>query len=103
MLYSYILKYRYVMFVQSGLYVDFFIKKVGEVFIKNFMVLTPLFFGEKYLIEVLTKKIVENFLFRFNKFIGLSSLTFFNFFYIFLILVFNMVTFINFFYIFLVL
>jgi hypothetical protein len=91
------------MFVQSGLYVDFFIKKIGEVFIKNFMVLTPLFFGEKYLIEVLTKKIVENFLFRFNKFIGLSSLTFFNFFYIFLILVFNMVTFINFFYIFLVL
>ena len=90
------------MFIQSGLYFDFFIKKIGEVFIKNFMVLTPLFFGEKYLIEVLTKKIVENFLTRFNKLVGLSSLSFFNFFYIFFILLFNTVTFMNFVYIFLV-
>ena len=89
------------MFIQSGLYFDFFIKKIGEVFIKNFMVLTPLFFGEKYLIEVLTKKIVENFLTRFNKLVGLSSLSFFNFFYIFFILLFNTVTFMNFVYIFL--
>lgn len=102
MLYSYIFKYRYIMFIQSGLYFDFFIKKVGESFIKNFMVLTPLFFGEKYLIEVLTKKIIENFISRFNKFVGLSSLSFFNFFYIFFILLFNIVTFINFIYIFIV-
>jgi len=77
MLYSHMFKPKYIMFLQSGLYFDFFIKKVGETFIKNFMVLTPLFFGEKYLIEVLTKKIVENFLIRFNKFVGLSSLSFF--------------------------
>lgn len=88
MLYSHMFKPKYIMFLQSGLYFDFFIKKVGETFIKNFMVLTPLFFGEKYLIEVLTKKIVENFLIRFNKFVGLSSLSFFNFFlYIFYTLV----------------
>lgn len=90
------------MFIQSGLYFDFLIKKIGEIFVKNFMVLTPLFFGEKYLIEVLTKKIIENFLTRFNKLVGLSSLTFFNFFYIFFVLLFNIITFTNFVYIFLI-
>ena len=103
MLYSNIFTYRYIMFIQSGLYVDFFIKKLGEVFLKNFMVLTPLFFGEKYLIEVLTKKIIENFVTKFNKFLGFSSLTFFNFFYIFFILLFSLITFFNFIYLFIIL
>lgn len=89
------------MFVQSGLYLDFFIKKCGEVFLKNFMVLTPQFFGEKYFIEVLTKKIIESFLTNFNKLIGLTSLGFFNFMYIFFILLFNTISLLNLIFIFL--
>ena len=100
MLYSHIFKYKYVMFIQSGLYIDFFLKKLSEVFLKNFMVLTPQFLGEKYLIEVLTKKIIEKFLFSLNKFIGFTSLSFFNFFFIFFIFLFNFISLINFIYIF---
>ena len=100
MLYSYIFSYRYILFIQSGLYFDFFLKKIGEVFLKNVMVLTPQFFGEKYFIEVLTKKIIENFIFTSNKFIGLSSLSYFNFFFMFFILLFNLITLTNFIFLF---
>jgi hypothetical protein len=82
-------------FIQSGLYLDFFIKKCGEVFLKNFMVLTPQFFGEKYFIEVLTRRTIERFLTNFNKLVGLTSLGFFNFFYIFFILLFNLISLFN--------
>jgi len=70
MLYSYLFKYRFIIFIQSGLYFDFFIKKLGEVFVKNFMVYTSNYFGEKYFIEVLTKKIIDNLVFKKNKLFG---------------------------------
>ena len=101
MLYSYILSYRYVMFVQSGLYFDFFFKKLGEVFLKNVMVLTPQFFGEKYFIEVLTKKIIENTIFIFNKFVGFTTLSYFNFFFLFFVVLFNSISLLSFLFLFL--
>ena len=70
MLYSYLFKYRFIIFIQSGLYMDFFIKKLGEVFVKNFLVYTSNYFGEKYFIEVLTKKIIDNLVFKKNKLFG---------------------------------
>ena len=70
MLYSYLFKYRFIIFIQSGLYIDFFIKKLGEVFVKNFLVYTSNYFGEKYFIEVLTRKIIDNFVFKKNKLFG---------------------------------
>jgi hypothetical protein len=60
--------------VQSGFYLDFFFKKISEIFIRNVFVYSSLFFGEKYLIEVLTKKIFENFIFNTNKFISFKNL-----------------------------
>ena len=71
MLYSYLFKYRFIIFIQSGLYIDFFIKKLGEVFVRNFMVYTSNYFGEKYFIEVLTKKLIDNLVFKKNKVIYL--------------------------------
>ena len=70
MLYSYLFKYRFIIFIQSGLYMDFFIKKLGEVFVKNFLVYTSNYFGEKYFIEVLTRKIIDNLVFKKNKLFG---------------------------------
>ncbi len=70
MLYSYLFKYRFIIFVQSGLYMDFFIKKLGEVFVKNFLVYTANYFGEKYFIEVLTRKLIDNLVFKKNKLFG---------------------------------
>ena len=87
MLYSFLFKYRFIIFIQSGLYIDFFIKKVGEVFIRNFLVYTSNYFGEKYFIEVLTRKLIDSFIFKQNKLFGWSSLQFFNFFYLIILLV----------------
>ena len=55
---------------QSGFYIDFFLKKLSEIFIRNVFIYAALFFGEKYMIEHLTKKIVDNFIFNSNKLIG---------------------------------
>ncbi len=66
---------------------DFFIKKVGEVFVKNFLVYTSNYFGEKYFIEVLTRKMIDNLVFKQNKLFGWTTLHFFNFFYMIIILV----------------
>lgn len=56
--------------VQSGFYIDFFLKKICEVFLRNVFVYTALFFGEKYMIEVLTKKVVDSFIFNTNTLVG---------------------------------
>lgn len=49
------------------MYIDFFIKKIVELLLKNFLVLGALFFSEKFLIEHFTKKIFNNYLYIFNK------------------------------------
>ncbi len=99
MLYSYLFKYRFIIFIQSGLYIDFFIKKLGEVFVKNFLVYTSNYFGEKYFIEVLTRKIIDNFIFKKNKLFGWTNLHFFNFFYLLILLVLYSIILVNFIYI----
>ena len=84
------------MFLQSGLYIDFFIKKLGEVFVKNFLVYTSNYFGEKYFIEVLTKKLIDNLVFKKNKLFGWTNLHFFNFFYIMVLLMLYLILVTNF-------
>jgi hypothetical protein len=46
------------------------LKKLAEIFIRNIFIYASLFFGEKYMIEHLTKKVVDSFIFRSNKFVG---------------------------------
>jgi hypothetical protein len=67
--------FNFFRFVQTGLYVDFFIKKIIELFVKNYLVLTAQFFGEKYMIEFLTKKIIDSWFFNNNKLFGLFEFT----------------------------
>lgn len=66
---------------QSGFFIDFFFKKLIDVFIRNFFIYAALFFGEKYMIEYLTKKTVDSFIFNSNKIFGFSLLNYSFFFY----------------------
>ena len=54
-------------FCQSGFYLDFFVKKFSEVFIRNVYIYSAQFFGEKYIIEELTKKIFKKITVYLNK------------------------------------
>lgn len=80
MLKNIIFTFKFFRFIQTGLYLDYFFKKVIEIVLKNYIVLTAQFFGEKYIIEFLTKKVIDSWFFNNNKFIGLFELTQTNFF-----------------------
>jgi hypothetical protein len=67
MLRNYFIKYSFYKFIQSGFLLDFIVKKIAEIFIRNFFVYCSIFFGEKYLIEYLTRKFLNNILYNFNK------------------------------------
>ena len=70
MLYNFFLTFKFHRFCQSGGYVDFFLKKISEVFLRNIFIYLAQFFAEKYMIEVLTKKIIDNSIFFFNRYFG---------------------------------
>lgn len=76
-----IVEFNFFRFIQSGLYFDFFLKKIIEIFVKNVFVYSALFLGEKYMIEFLTKKIIDSSIFNTNKLINLSEL-FFSYYFI---------------------
>ncbi len=95
MLYNFFISFKFHRFSQSGCYFDFFYKKLSEVFIRNVFVYSSQFLGEKYMIEVLTKKIIDKFIFVFNRYIGWNNLKYFNFFFNFLVVFFYFVAFIN--------
>jgi hypothetical protein len=61
MLYSFFLSFKFIRYIQSGLYVDYIIKKLGEILVKNIFIYSSLFFGEKFIIEFLTKKVIDNY------------------------------------------
>lgn len=56
---SFFFSFDFHRFCQSGFYVDFFLKKFGEVFVRNIFIYGAQFFGEKYMIEYLTKRFFE--------------------------------------------
>lgn len=80
---------------QSGFYFDFLIKKLAEMFIRNVFIYAALFFGEKYMIEHLTKKTVDSFIFNSNKFFGWTTLNYMWFFYSVLSIVIYILLFVN--------
>lgn len=94
-------RYKWSGRAQSGFYFDFIFKKLGEVFIRNVFIFAALFFGEKYMIEFLTKKVIDNFVFNSNKFFGWTYLNFMWFFYISVVLVLYFLVFLNLFLLFL--
>jgi len=88
-------RFRLVGRAQSGFYVDFFFKKIAEVFIRNIFIYAALFFGEKYMVEQITKKTVDSFVFGSNRFFGWGFLSGSSFFFTTLTLVFYLIFFIN--------
>ena len=80
MLYNFFITFKFHRFCQSGCYFDFFYKKLTDVFVRNVFIYTSQFFAEKYMIEVLTKKIIDKSIFNVNKIIGFTKLNFFTFF-----------------------
>lgn len=61
---------------QAGFYLDFFLKKISDRFLRNFLICASQFFGEKYIIESLSKKLVESCIFYFSKKINLNYLAY---------------------------
>ncbi len=80
MLYNFFISWKFHRFCQSGCYFDFFYKKLSDVFVRNIFVYTSQFFAEKYMIEVLTKKIIDKSIFNVNKVVGFTKLYYFTFF-----------------------
>lgn len=76
MLNNFFFNFKFYRCVQSGFYIDYFIKKIIEILVKNYLIYSAIFFGEKFIIEFVTKKTIDNF-------INLNNKKFFekNFFY----------------------
>lgn len=68
MLKNRLILFKFFRFVQSGFYIDFIFKKISEMFIRNIFIYSSVFFGEKFMIEYLTKKTIDSFVFNSNKF-----------------------------------
>lgn len=80
MLGSFLFSFQFARFCQSGWYIDFFLKKTAEVFVRNVFVYTSLFFAEKYIIEGLTKKIFSILITNTNKWFNFIRFTYITFF-----------------------
>lgn len=76
MLKNILVTFKFLRFIQTGLYIDFFFKKITEIFVRNVLIYSSLFFGEKYMIEFFTKKIIESSLNNINKNISIIDLPF---------------------------
>lgn len=67
MLKNKLITFKFFKFVQSGFYIDFIFKKISEIFVRNIFIYSSIFFGEKYMIEYLTKKTIDGFIFNNNR------------------------------------
>ncbi len=80
MLNFYFFNWTFFKFCQNGLYFDYFIKKSLEILVKNVFIYSAIFFGEKFIIEYFTKKVIESYIFygnqNFNFFIFYHSFFF---------------------------
>lgn len=95
MLGFFFLKFSYFRFFQSGFYFDFFFKKLSELFVRNIFIYSSQFFGEKYMIEFFTKKIITNYVYNFINNYNLNNLFFVTFLYQILIFLFYILSIIN--------
>lgn len=68
MLFSPLFCFKALNFFKSGFYIDYIIKKLAEVVIKNLFIFSSFFFAEKFLIEFLTKKSIDNAMLKLNSF-----------------------------------
>lgn len=101
MLNLYFLSFKFTKFCQSGMYFDFFLKKLSEIIVRNLYIYTAQFFGEKYIIETFTKKIFNCIITFVNTITGLTQLSFISFFFFIFIFIYISIIFLNIFYFFL--
>ena len=74
------MQFNFFRFSQTGMFIDFIFKQILEYFLRNLLIYTALFFGEKYIIEYLTKKTIDSFVFNSNKLFSFSDFSFHDFF-----------------------
>lgn len=90
-----IFNFNFFRFIQSGLYVDFFLKKCSEVFVRNIFIYSSHYFGEKYMIEYLTKKIIDSSIFNTNRLLGITELFYSTYFIQLISIFFYLITLLN--------
>ena len=67
--YSFFYKLEILKIIRDGFHIDSITKKLLENFLKKIFIYSGIFFGEKYIMEGLGPKLVENFIWTFkNKF-----------------------------------
>lgn len=76
MMFNFLCTFNFHRFFQSGMYFDYFYKKIAEVFVRNIFIYSAQFFGEKFMIEYWTKLIINNTIFNLNRFISWTTLTY---------------------------
>lgn len=81
MLNAFWLKTSFRVSAQSGFYIDYFYKKISELFIRNIYIYMAQFFGEKFMIEKWTRFFFFSTTTYFDKFLSLSKLNYFWFFF----------------------
>ena len=59
MIYLFAITHEFISFMQSGMYLDYIVKKLGEILVKNLLCSTSIFFGEKFIVEFLSKKTID--------------------------------------------
>jgi len=64
------------------MFIDFIFKQIIEYWTRTVLIYTALFFGEKYIIEYLTKKTIDTVVFNTNRRFQTSDLSFNDFFII---------------------
>lgn len=75
MMFNFLSTFKSLRFFQSGMYVDFFFKKISEIAVRNIFIYMAQFFGEKFMIEYFTKIFFSNILFNLNKFYSFTKLS----------------------------
>lgn len=51
MMFNFLCTFNFHRFFQSGMYFDYFYKKIAEIFVRNVFIYSAQFFGEKFMIE----------------------------------------------------
>lgn len=67
MLKNKLILFKFFRFIQAGFYFDFIFKKLSEMVMRNIFIYSAIFFGEKYMIEFITKKTIDSFIFNSNR------------------------------------
>lgn len=75
------LKFNFHISAQSGFYIDYLYKRIGEIFVRLCFIYMAQFFGEKFMIEVWTKKFFFFSTQYFNRFTNITKLNYFWFFF----------------------